>query len=551
MAEEKKITAEELSLGLRAISVAEFFEKNRHLLGFDTLPRALLTAVKEAVDNALDACEDAKILPEIFIQIQELGATRYKVIVEDNGPGIVKDKIGQVFGKLLFGSKFVTFGGKQGRGQQGIGISAAILYSQLTTGKPARIISKTRANQPAAVVELKINIKHNEPEIVTQTTIDWPNEHGTRVELELEAKYMEKKASVVEYVMETALVNPHATIIFIDPTGQKSEYKRVTDKLPYKPEGVKPHPHGIELGILLRMLKESKTRALKSFLTEEFDRVGAGTAEEILKTAGLDPKISPKFLTVEQADALIKSMHGTKVMAPSSDALSPIGSELLRKTLESEYNLDFAYAVTRQPDVYRGHSFIIEAAIGYGGELPKEESVKVIRFANRVPLLYQQGACGLSKAVIQVDWKNYGLNQSAGNLPTGPAIIVLHIASVWVPFTSESKDAVNPYPEIVKEAKLALQEVGREMQLYVGKKFKRELASKKADMFKLYSIELAEALESLTGEKKETIHKQLVKLTDEMMKIGAIEEEEAKEAEEKAKPKRKLGAMRSGEDKDE
>ncbi|MFH0868678.1 MAG: DNA topoisomerase VI subunit B [archaeon] len=549
MAEEKKVTAEELAGGLRAISVAEFFEKNRHLLGFDTLPRAMLTAVKEAVDNALDACEESKNLPEVFIQINELGATRYKIIVEDNGPGIVKDKIGPVFGKLLFGSKFVTFGGKQGRGQQGIGISAAILYSQLTTGKPARIISKTRANQPACVVELKIDIKKNEPEIVTETTIDWNKEHGTRVELELEAKYMEKKASVVEYIMETAIVNPHATIIFIGPDGQKREFKRVTDKLPYKPETVKPHPHGIELGILLRMLKETKTRALRSFLTEEFDRVGAGTADEILKTAGLDPKIAPKFLTVEQADALIKSMHGTKVSAPSSVSLSPIGSELLKKTIEAEYNLEFAYAVTRQPEVYRGHSFIIEAAVGYGGELNKEEQLKLFRFANRVPLLYQQGACGFTKAVTQVDWKSYGLNQSAGNLPTGPAIILLHIASVWVPFTSESKDSLYPYPEIVKEAKLALQECGREMQLFVGKKFKRDMAVKKKEMFTLYGKELAEALAALTEEDKDKILKAVVKAAEVMYETGQVEE--AEENGSAKAPKRKVGAFKGGKDEDE
>lgn len=546
MAEKDKVTAEELAGGLRAISVAEFFEKNRHLLGFDTLPRAMLTAVKEAVDNALDACEESKNLPDIFVQIQELGPTRFKIIVEDNGPGIVKDKIAPVFGKLLFGSKFMTFGGKQGRGQQGIGISAAILYSQLTTGKPVRIISKTKANQPANVVELKINIKTNEPEVTAQTTIDWSKEHGTRIELELEAKYGEKKASVIEYLMQTAIVNPHATITFIDPAGKKNEFKRVTEKLPYRPEAVKPHPHGIELGILLRMLKESKTRALKSFLTEEFDRVGAGSADEILKTAGLDPKISPKFLTVEQADLLIKAMHGTKISAPSSVALSPIGAELLKKTLEAEYNLEFAYAVTRQPDVYRGHSFIIEAAVGYGGELPKEESVKLFRFANRVPLLYQQGACGLTKAVTQVDWKSYGLNQSGDNLPGGPAIILLHIASVWVPFTSESKDAVNPYPEIVKEAKLALQECGRQMQLFVGKKFKKELAAKKKEMFTLYGKELAEALSNLTGQEREKILKAVVKAAEVMYETGQVEEEEP---EVMKVPKRKVGAFKGkGED---
>ena len=532
---------------LRAISVAEFFEKNRHLLGFDNPIRALLTSVKEAVDNSLDACEGAEVLPEIFVQIQELGVTRYKVIVEDNGPGLPKDQIAPAFGKLLYGSKFVTFGGKQSRGQQGIGISAAALYCQLTTGKPVRIISKTKKGD-AQVIELKINVKTNEPEIITHTTIDWTKEQGTRVELEMEAKYTEKKASVLEYMKETAIVNPHATFVYIDPQGQKVEFARVTKELPKKPEAIKPHPYGVELGILERMLKETASRTLKSFLTTEFDKVGSGTADEILKNAGLDPKISPRFVTIEQTDKLVKAMHGTKIMAPSTVGLVPIGADVFKKSLESEYDLEFAYAVTRPPSVYRGNPFVIEAAIGYGGELPKDSSVKLVRFANRVPLLYKQGDCALTKATLSVDWKNYGLNQSGSNMPGGPAIILIHVASVWAPFTSESKEAVANYDEIIKEAKLALQECGRQLQLFVGKKFKREVAAKKKEMFENYSVELAVALADLTGKKKDEIEKDLLKIADEMLKTGAIEGKEAEAVKEEKKPKRKLGAFKDSGD---
>ena len=533
---------------LRSISPAEFFEKNRHLLGFDNPIKALLTSVKEAVDNSLDACESHKILPDIFVQIQKVNETRFKMIVEDNGPGIPKEHVARAFGKLLYGSKFQTFGGKQGRGQQGIGISASVMYGQLTTGKPARIITKTKGMKQALVQELKIDIKTNEPQIITEAYIDWNKEHGTRVEIELEAKYMEKKASVVEYVKQTAVVNPHAKIIFIDPESQKTVFDRVVTQLPKEAEFIKPHPYGVELGVLLRMLKETSTRALKSFLTTEFDKVGSTTADEILKVSALDPKIMPKLLSVEQSDKLIKAMHGAKIMAPTTSCLSPIGAENLKKALDAEYDLEFSYAVTRPASVYRGNPFLIEVAIGYGGELLKEEAVKLIRFANRVPLLYQQGACALTKAITAVDWKNYGLQQSGQNVPNGPAIILVHMASVWAPFTSESKEAIAHYEEIIKETKLALQEAGRQLQLFVGKKEKKQLAAKKADMFKLYSIELAEAVSTLTGAKKEDIHKKLVKLTDEMLQMGAIEDEEAAIAEEKKKPKRKLGAFKGGED---
>jgi DNA topoisomerase-6 subunit B len=361
---------------------------------------------------------------------------------------------------------------------------------------------------------------------------------------------MEKKASVLEYVKETAVVNPHASFVYIDPTGQKLEFKRVTDKLPKKAEKIKPHPYGIELGQLDRLLKETNSRAVKSFLTTEFDKVGSGTADEILKVSGLDPKISPKLLTLEQVDRLLKAMHGVKIMAPSTVCLSPIGADVLKKSLESEYDLEFAFAVTRPAAVYKGNPFVIEAAIGYGGELPKEEVVKMIRFANRVPLLYQQGACAITKAIGSMSWKSYGLNQSGSNLPTGPAIILVHVASVWAPFTSESKEAVAHIPEIIKETKLALQECGRHVQLFVGKRQKRDLAKHKKEMFENYSVELAISLSELTSADQKAIEKKLKKIAEEMLRLGTIEEEASPE-EKRELRKRKVGAFKDSSDEGE
>jgi len=511
-----KTKAEEFAEKQREISVAEFFEKNRHLLGFDNPIKALLTTVKEAVDNSLDACEEADILPEIIVHITKLDRTKFKVCVEDNGPGIVREQIGPIFGKLLYGSKFVTFGGKQSRGQQGIGISAAVLYAQLTTGKPATIISKISPDKPALKVQLKIDVKKNEPKIISEEKITWPKDHGTKIELELEAKYVEKRASVLEYIKQTAVVNPHAKIIYIDPNGQKLTFPRVTEQLPKKPKFIKPHPYGVELGLLERMLKTTSARTLKSFLVNEFDKVGSGTADEILKVAELDPKIMPKLLTLDQTEKLLKAMQSVKIMAPSTDCLSPIGADILEKSLRAEYDLEFACAITRSPTVYRGNPFQIEVAIGYGGELPKDQPVKLIRFANRVPLLYQQSSCAITKAVMSVDWKKYGLQQSANSLPVGPAIILVHMASVWAPFTSESKEAIANYPEIIKEIRLALQEAGRKLQVFVGRKLRHQLAQKKKEIFKAYSQELAASLAELTGLEKQKIYQQLVKIAESM-----------------------------------
>jgi len=361
--------AKELAKGQRAISVAEFFEKNRHLLGFANQAQSLLTSVKEAVDNGLDACEEADVLPEILVQLKEVRKNRFKLIVEDNGPGIVKKQIAPIFGKFLYGSKFQSIGGKQGRGQQGIGISSVVLYAQLTTGKPTVVISKISPKDEAHKFKIHIDTKTNEPEIVNAETSDWMKDHGTRIEFELEAKYQESKQSVPEYIKQTAVINPHAKITYIGPDDKKLEFPRVTEKKPKKAKKIRPHPHGVELGILKRMLKGTTARSLKSFLTKEFDKVGSGTADDIIKKSELDPKILPRLLTGEQMETLLDAIQETKIMNPSTDCLSPIGAETLKNSVEAEYDIDFVHAITRPPTVYRGMPFQIEFAIGYGATI--------------------------------------------------------------------------------------------------------------------------------------------------------------------------------------
>ncbi len=532
----------------KSVSVAEFFEKNRHLLGFNNPAKSLITSVKEAVDNSLDACEEAGVLPEIYVEIKSLGTNRYCMIVEDNGPGISKKHITKSFGKLLYGSKFRSKGGKQGRGQQGIGISAVILYGQLTTGKKAILISKTKKDESAHKYIIGIDVKNNEPEIDNSDVYDWEEkEHGIRIEVEMVAKHIKAKQSVDEYIKQTSVVNPHAHIVYVNPEGEKIDYPRVTDLLPKKAKVIKPHPHGIELGILKRMIKESKSRNIKSFLTNEFDRVGAGSADQILEKAGLDPRILPRLLSDEQQEKLLNAMQNTKLMSPSTDCLSPIGAELLKKSIASEYDVEFVHAITRNATVYRGYPFQIEVAIGYGGSLDSEGSVELVRFANKVPLLYQEGACAITSAVKHAGLKSYGLSQSGNSMPTGPAIVVVHMASVWVPFTSEGKEAISAYPEILKEIKLAVQECGRSLQKYVSKKQKSELEEKKRQIFKNYSAEVAAAIYSMINndtykfttpeiiDKAKSIHEKLLKIAESMYSTNSDveqleESEEAKEA---------------------
>ncbi len=457
----RRATAESLAQKQREISVSEFFSKNRHLLGFDNPQKALLTAVKEAVDNSLDACEEAGILPDLTIQISQLSETRFVMAVEDNGPGIMKQQIPKIFGKLLYGSKFHTM--KQSRGQQGIGISAAGMYGQLTSGKPTRIISKTSKEAPAHYFEVQIDTARNAPTVGKDQKVPWEANHGTRVEIEMEATYKKGRRSVDDYIEQTALANPHASIRYTNPQGEELVYQRSAGELPVEPKEIKPHPHGVELGMLHRIIVDSKANSVRLALQREFSRVSDKVAGEILGKSGLAGSSRPRHLTMAEAEALMRSIQQVKIMAPPTACLSPIGEDAILNGMKARIKADFYTATTRPPAVYRGHPFQVEVGLAYGGNMPADEPIELYRVANRAPLQYQQSGCAIFRATLTTDWRKYGLQQPKGSLPIGPAALFVHMASVWVPFTSESKEAIAHYPEIIKEFKLGLQECARRM----------------------------------------------------------------------------------------
>ncbi len=504
-------TAEDMAKRQREISVAEFFTKNRHLLGFDNPRKALLTTIKEGVDNALDACEEAGILPDVKVAITPAQEEdRFRVTIEDNGPGIVKKQIPMIFAKLLYGSKFHRL--KMSRGQQGIGISAAGMYGQLTTGKPISIISKTARNKPAHHYELEIDTKKNDPRIIVDETVEWSVDQGTRVEIELEAKYQKGRQSVEEYLEQTAIANPHVTLQFTTPDGQVKDYQRASDQLPLQTKEIKPHPYGVELGVLIKMLHDTQAKTLQSFLHTDFSRVSMRVAKMICDEAKLYECARPGRIARQEADNLFKAINRTKIMNPPTDCLGPIGQELILAGLEKQIEADFYTAVTRPPAVYRGNPFQIEVGLAYGGSLKAEGLARVLRYANRVPLLYQQSACAMTKSVLSTDWRNYALQQSAGALPSGPLVIMVHMASVWVPFTSESKEAVAHYPEIIKEIRLALQECGRRLAIFVRRRRKAAESERKKAYIQKYIPHVAIALREmllLTERQEQTLVTQL------------------------------------------
>jgi DNA topoisomerase VI subunit B len=575
-------TAETLATKQKDIAVSEFFAKNRHLLGFDNPRKALLTTVKEAVDNSLDACEEAAIPPNIAIIIEDLQPdrpatakqSRYRCSIIDNGPGIVRKQVENVFGRLLFGSKFHRL--KMSRGQQGIGISAAGMYGLITTGKPMIIHTRPNAKKPAHHIELAMNTKTNRAEVtVDNETEDFPPARfrtlnagtrdpgflnsedfmtGTSVSIELEGRYQKGRGSVDEFLELTAIANPHARITFVPPsrfaadeseesaqpelplpdaakdaapspadaaagitapagvdptiTTQEKEgvifFPRGTDTLPPETKEIQPHPKGIELGILIQMLRDFEAAnkgggTLYNFLQEQFSRVSPAKAGEFCKAIGVHSRTTVGSLEPVQIEKLFKEFQESKLPAPPTDCLAPIGVRQMLAGMLKGVKAEFYTASNREPDVYRGRPFLIEAAIAFGGELPAQDSARVIRFANRVPLLFQQSACSSFKAVAETGWRNYQLSQPRGSVPVGPLVIMIHMASVWVPFTSESKEAIADYDEIRKEMKLALMECGRKLGTYLRKRQKMQREAARRDVFARYIGEISKAVNAING----------------------------------------------------
>ncbi len=573
----KKEDATSMASRQREIAVSEFFSKNRHLLGFDNPTKALLTTVREAVDNALDACEEAEILPHLEVSIDDLGENRYCLTITDNGPGIVKAQLGKIFGQLLYGSKFHRL--KQSRGQQGIGISAAVMYGQMTTGQASVVTSKTGKGRSAHRIHLLIDTKKNKPTVTNDEVVDdeeWTNrDHGTSIAITLEGNYKGGKHSVDSYLRQTSLANPHATIVFRDPKGRVFEYPRVVDRLPVEPKEIKPHPHGIELGTLMRMLQDARNQSITQFLKSSFSRVSDQVAQQILDRAGLSARMNANKVSHEEVENLYKSIQATQIMSPPTNCLSPIGEEAMVKGLywlfveakreaaeaqqaakdadsdddddqpqmaldldgkkaappaddgeakdgdadapmtpsemlakleldedgavfseEEEY---FVTAVTRSPSVYRGNPFQVEAGLFYGKGLPADGLAKMYRFANRVPLQYQVSACAMHKSVVSVPWRNYNVQQSRGAMPSGPLVIMVHIASAWVPYTSESKEAIAHYDEILKELRLAIMEAGRRLQKFLRRRRREADEAKKQAYISKYLDPIGEALQEILG----------------------------------------------------
>ena len=489
--------ANKMASNQKQIAISEFFEKNKHFLGFDSLPRSIITAVKEAVDNSLDACEEARILPDIKVKISKIDTRKdiLELVTEDNGPGIPQKSIEKVFGQLLFGSRFHAI--RQSRGQQGIGITGVVMYSQLTTGKPTHVQSKIAGEPTAVSVNIGLDTRKNKAVKSEQTRVIWENddftlkEHGLRVTTKMKAKYQRGRQSVFQYLRMTSIVNPHAEITFTDPDGEIYHWPRVTERLPRKVDAIKPHPHGIELGQLQRMCRESQDSRLTVFLRQNFSGVSMRAAKELCEAAELQVSAKPKSMKPDDVRALLEAFQGErlvnkkriKLLSPPTNCLSPIEEMLIKKGLSKTIDSKFISTMTRAPSVSHGNPFQVEVGLIFGEDMAADKHVEILRFANRVPLMYQQGGCLLTKAIESVDWRQYGLEQAGGKgVPKGPAAILVHLASTNVQFTSEAKEALSDNEFVFEETRKAMLEMGRGLRKHLEKKKKMAKTREKFEL---------------------------------------------------------------------
>ncbi|MFH0817327.1 MAG: DNA topoisomerase VI subunit B [Candidatus Micrarchaeota archaeon] len=519
-------------------SVAEFFKKNRQMLGFSGKVRSLTTVVHEYVTNSLDAAEEASILPDILVEIKEYPNEHYLVRAEDNCTGIPQKHVGKALGMMLAGTKFHRY--MQQRGQQGIGASGCTMFSQITTGKPVHVKSGT-GNGKQFECDMSIDLKTNQPKIFN--FVESPGDFkGLSIIAEFaEVKYDKSVHGVFEYLKMTAIANPHAQITLIEPAGEKTVFPRSTQVIPKRPTEILPHPLGITTNDLIEKSHHSISRKLSSFLTTDFPRVSNEKIKEIsgIVNEGKTPD-NPEYVNFDkkpselkwpEAERIILAFQKVKWIAPSMDSITPIGKEQVEKSLRNILNPEFVSVTERKPKVFRGGvPFMVEAAVAYGGQAGTKTANgiggDIIRFANRAPLLFDGGGCATTEAVKTIDWKRYDIKE----FDAEPLTVFINFVSIYVPYTGAGKQAISIEEEIVTEIRYAVMEVARDLERYVHGKFRMHERANKIKAIMRYVKQLSADLPDLAGEgKSDQLEAKLVKLIETKYMEGGAEAEEAEE----------------------
>lgn len=461
-------------------STAEYFSKNLQQVGFSSPTKAVLTTLKEAVDNSLDACEEAGILPEISVEIQKMGpgtlknTDLIKIVVSDNGPGLEEDDIVKVFGEYLASSKFGR--GRCSRGQQGIGISAATTWAQLTSAKGAKVITKTKDMRLAISCTVMVDIKHNRGVITDRQTFKSDKPHGVSVEFLFDGRLqLQGEGGILTYLTGTALVNPHLSLKYKIGEEGWQDIPRVSNEVPSIPDAIEPHPHTMKLGEFIAHSHLFGRATVATWLKKGFSRITDNVIKEFI-TNGADKKMFEQSIdktTDEQFKNLFSAVQKTTLMAPSTKSVMTIGELAFSKSIRRLGEIDFFAVMTRKPTICDYKPVAVEVAIARlqnGNQNPEEQGpVQVLRFANRVPLQFDKAACAIVRAIETVNWRAYGLQQPKGGLPMGDYVIAVSMVSPFIKFKNASKETIDASDELVEEMRRALIQAGQRLSRHIRK----------------------------------------------------------------------------------
>jgi DNA topoisomerase-6 subunit B len=490
------LTPNSYTSDITELSVSEWFYRNRTIAGFDNPARSLYVSIRELVENSLDACEEERVLPIVSVLLRceedrdhgldklSLGPEIFELIVKDNGRGIRKDDIPVLIGKMLTGTKFTL---RQSRGTFGLGGSLALLYGQVTTQEPIEVVTGRQGEEQGNRIVMRLDIETNQPVIIREETIaKAPHECGTMVSYKLQGDWIRSKKRIIDYFAKTAIIVPYASFLFDTPDGEVHRYERLIDILPVAPKEMKPHPRGIDVELLKKMIGATKTRTMKSFMKSSFQRVGIAKAEEFLKHSGLDGEKDPSTLTQQELVNMMKELACfKKFLPPSPKSLSPASPEVLNAGVQ-RLSPDFAVFRQRTPNVYEGHPFIIETGVAYGGGL--KPGIRVYRFANRIPLLYDERSDVTYRVVRSLNLRNYGLRKE------DPLVFVMHICSTKIPYKTVGKEFIGDVDIIRREIELGFKDCLREIGKKVRKREKTHRQRKRENRLTEYYTFMVEIL---------------------------------------------------------
>lgn len=488
-------------------STAEYFAKNLQQVGFSSPLKAVLTTVKEAVDNSLDACEGAQILPDIELQVLKVGTGSskntdlIKIVVEDNGPGIDPDDIAKVFGEYLASSKFGR--GQCSRGQQGIGISAATTWAQLTNAKGAFVMSKTPSMRKAVRAQVDVDIKSNTGVMRNKETVDWDKKSGTRVEFTIDGRVqLNGDGGLLTYIEGTVLVNPHLSIRYKLLENDWVSVERVSSESPDVPEATLPHPHTFKLGEFITHSTLFGKVSLGNFLKTGFSRVSDQSIKDFTAKGMPKSLVNTPVTSLKQEDfkKVFQAVQDTELMAPSTKSVLTVGEDSLSKSIQRLGETDFFAVVTRKPTICDFKPVVVEVALARfkNRNLEADEPVQLLRFANRVPLQFDKSGCAITWAIESVNWKSYGLSQPKGSLPIGPYIFAVSITSPFIKFKNASKETIDASEELVEEIRRALMQAGQKLSRHIKKEFREADLERKLAHIEQFGPILVEGLVRLT-----------------------------------------------------